>query len=525
MGLYIMIVEDSPREYEVLEGLFLLLCRELALVSGKPDQDPAGYVLVHVNSLSAAQSTIEEFARRRQGRLLIIFDVVLFSRLNEPLPLNYIKTLVSGLPNHPDFKPRVIIYSARDPDTLLRDHDLEHIDVFWKWDLLEPETIQQLKDIVWETVLSDSPYIDQTQYPIRADAADILALLRETRRAEPDAPGKLLSYFRRQLKHLQDTFLYPDRSEGEDPFPESQAFAENVQSDSQWSRIVTDLTTAAYHLWSDTAADFARDARGKTPAISDELQRSQLQFLAHYARLLLLLSLQARLYLVRAYNNYSYFAPGFERRTRKDTATLFTHYVRQYDQLLDNWDTQLYQLTGLHYFAPDMVDVDRLRAFAREFGPESVDPTERGWLAQVEAARRTLWYEYNRAQKRMARISHHWSRFILLTIGNIFTGYGVKPWRFILAFAAAIVLLAGAFYGDDLFARTSACRGYAAAPSLDTILTYLVSAFSSLAGRITGSHPCGPGFDVLTSIGSFFGYFLLAVLASLLFQLLNPDEQ
>ncbi len=295
--------------------------------------------------------------------------------------------------------------------------------------------------------------LDCKDYPLRADAPEIGAILQHAKNGMPDAPGALVAYFAVRMDVLQESYLFPQWSQGVSLAQDNRILALNLEAAGLWNQLAEDLTASAYHLWCDTASGLLQQPKkSRAPAI-EEAQRTQIQFLAHYARLLLSQALEAKLYLVRSGFNYLFFAPGAGQRHKKDAASTFRTFVREYFATLEMWNKQLYAVTRIHYFPLDRTDVERLRVLGKQFGPGKAKDLEHGWFSQMDDAKNALWYEYNRSLKTIKRRSHEWGGYFLLVLANFFSGYGVQPWKYLTGSLTVFVAVLGLFVADDVFFR------------------------------------------------------------------------
>lgn len=368
-----------------------------------------------------------------------------------------------------------------------------------------------------------------------ADSADgpsgelSLAALLAQAEDDPTNYDHALNRYRRQLYAARECVLYPDQvGSGVPSLAECYQPAPQGFSPNGWRSIVSDGGHLALHLFESFLLS-PKDV---------ELRRMRANRVLTGLRLMLL----ARMYSVRADINGLLEMPVIEReRSRyqsvQDVLSAFDLAFKQYRAQVHTWNLGKTLRHG-ELIEGDATAID---AWSREFG--QARDQEYGWNQfarhvgkELRYRRDTLdmrlrWTEvvYRREpddipRSRLRLVRFRLRRFIsaiparlvslgwaLATTAFMIAGFGRKPGRFAANIASVILAFSILYFGDDYL--LTQCAGQATLRHYGHALYLAVANFTNLGG----SGSCGPFQGALVSVESLIGYFLLSVLAAMLF--------
>jgi hypothetical protein len=244
------------------------------------------------------------------------------------------------------------------------------------------------------------------------------------------------------------------------------------------------------------------------------------QPLAKQVVLVLRLMILALFYAIRATINEN--APATEvidtaYKQPQDAVKKFRTILRDYDAQVR--DCELYQKLPVGW--KEAGDALAYSAWSRDFGKDS--DVEINWSLFAHAVSSELVYQSRKMQERRwwkeALLSQPgiatpllFLKALALWIFKVTTGFGLKPARFGLTVFATMFIFSFLYFIDDTVARCKDATGSMA--SYWQEIYYAIGNFTSIGTNPGG--PCGPFTDMLISIETLIGYFLLSVLAAML---------
>ena len=323
-----------------------------------------------------------------------------------------------------------------------------------------------------------------------------------------------------------------------------QAMGGVLSTDAKWSALASQLRLAAELLWLGVFYDYPSDAEARQD-IRPSAEHNQvsptvatLRRVVSSSRQLLWQAVEAELHRLRAQHNI--LADQIEQGARGDpTRKTIAHTIVVYLRTTRAWDNHMYPLTHSRLFQQGFSDAHRLKPLGKRFGSSSITDQDVGWVAQAKDAETELRYQLRdelrrgnaRAGKRLSATGY--------LLQKLTTGYGTKPWLFVRTGLIAILLFTLAFYLNDLFNPGLTLTGphYCAETNFTgarwwdvprIIMHYLylaVTSLSSLGSDSRIAQYCGGvGTQIILILAATTGYFLLALLASLFFQLLTDND-
>ena len=252
----------------------------------------------------------------------------------------------------------------------------------------------------------------------------------------------------------------------------------------------------------------------------------------------MLLRLQASLYGYRTSGNVA----GDQLEAGKSskvnpTRGAIRQKVREYMSDIGGWDRELAHATaGAHYFHAGFLDSQRFRTLAKDMG--AYQETEIGWKAQASDARTEMRYQWFESLRRERMRSHKYLAAAGYWLLKVTTGYGTEPAAFIRFAVVTVIGFALAFLVNDALNPGIGTGQYFCSNAqfdvsgwqgaVNEVVHYLylaVTNLSSLGSNSQLASYCGGlSTRMLLIISSLTGYFLLAMLAALFYQLLTSRD-
>lgn len=376
--------------------------------------------------------------------------------------------------------------------------------------------------------IADSTDAPSSWLPDEPSSEESLAALLALAENDPTSYDHALNRFRSQVYAARECVLYPDQTRPGAPSlakcyrPSPQGFSPNG-----WRSIISDGGQLALHLY-ESFLSGPQDA---------ELRRMRANRVLTGLRLMLV----ARMYSVRADINGLLEMPVIEReRSRyqgdQDVLNAFDLAFKQYRTQVRTWKL------GKSLRHGELIEGDAaaIDAWSREFG--RARDQEYGWNQfarnvgkELRYRRDTLdmrrrWIEVvfrrspdNAPHSRLGRWRYRLQRFIsavparlvslvwaLATTAFMIAGFGRKPGRFAANIAVIILVFSGLYFGDDYL--LSHCGGMPTLRNYGHALYLAIANFTNVGATV-----CGPFQGALVSIESLIGFFLLSVLAAMLF--------
>lgn len=339
-----------------------------------------------------------------------------------------------------------------------------------------------------------------------------------------------LNRFRSQVYAAREYVLYPDQASNAAPslalcYLSSQrgGFSPNG-----WRSLTSDGGHLALHLFQSFASSHSEDA---------DLRR----LLADRALAGLRLMLLARMYGVRAEINGLPEVPAItDGRNRyqdvQDVLEGFDLAFKQYRAQVRSWQLEEVLRHG-ELIEGDAAAVD---AWSREFG--QARDQEYGWNQFARTVGKELRYRRDKLGMRLrwlevlhrrepdsvplahiGRLRYRGKRLIsaipvrlanlawaLATTAFMIAGFGRKPGRFALNVALTILAFSVLYFGDEYL--VTHCAGQPTLRNYGHALYLAVANFTNVGAAV-----CGPFQGALVSVESLMGFFLLSVLAAMLF--------
>jgi hypothetical protein len=344
------------------------------------------------------------------------------------------------------------------------------------------------------------------------------AELRGLLAAADETPAKFdeaLRRMKRQITLARKSILDPNQNAEQDEFSPMYRLAVGLNLQECWARIISDAGNVALVLC-DAYEEF-HGQRRKSKQIAEKVQEriraERISRALHYM-------LHAMLYQMHASVNLGTEGgaqvPGLLSASRHTNRREIVRQVRNRLQLVESFAQTL-------RFHRALLPGELEAGFAVVYGEWSVDfahatEDELGWGLFARPVslelryrrdvfeQRQRWREVLTAPALAAPLRVIWAVF-----GEAFkwmTGYGRKPARFLVT-ACLTILMFTALYGLNDYAHGAALSPQQVGTDLYTTIVYLTS---------VGSDRTLVGFaPALVCVESLLGYFLLSVLAALLF--------
>lgn len=431
----------------------------------------------------------------------------------------------------------------------------------------------EVKELLKKIAVGETGQMDLHELFMKPITDDqVKQYLRDSQAGESTPREELLTHVERSIRHMA-------RQMSEQALGTMQGMPEF----GSWQRMIKTIQRSAELIWRDFFADFRtgeearlilqpphrhehRDQDGDGGAESPQdradglLQRlEQLTVVAH---LLMLFGIEAALYQFRATANArAGMAVHMRRRLLHRPRNLLrargaafvgrrkkrrfgyvdtvrgriTYLVTTYQETLATWDEELVRITGRHFFRDQLGDAQRFKSLSKKFGPPGLDTREQGWAVYAADASSELHYLALDArrieQKHSGRRLAAWaSRLQKWT-----TGYGTKPGRFARTALFLIATFGLLFFANDYFnpglrANSHFCPtvNFSRTPPWEIAVHYFyvaVTNLTSLGSNATLAAYCGGMVtELLLVAASLTGYFLLATLAALFFQLIRDTD-
>ncbi len=357
--------------------------------------------------------------------------------------------------------------------------------------------------------------------------SDVRNWLDEIRKGDPNARERIGKRFKDKIAEYAEKYLYPTVG--------NTMLISEIQV--LWNDLIELIGNTAERMWRDAFVSFSseKDARDYYADDSDGAKSGRLKLLTDQSHLLMLLWVEARLYKLRALSNFRR-----QEGLRETTEKQFTieadirAILEKYRSYLQQWDDEIARIIPRqHFFREPIGDIERLRTFSREFGTEAED--EIGWAAHAQDARTELRYHYFDAQLSERWHSKRFFAAFYLFIQKVTTGFGTRPRNFVWTSVSVIAIISVLFWVNDFFANgftpvqhTCYQQQTAGMNPLQFVFHYLylaVTNLTSLGSNDRIANFCaGAPTQFLLIATSILGYFLLAVLASLLIEQLKEAE-
>ncbi len=365
---------------------------------------------------------------------------------------------------------------------------------------------------------------------------------------DANAPGALYDYLRSQIEIRRIGYEEKSKTHSSYLYPSSDTPVEDRELifRSAWFNLAEAILVAAERLWRDVFLTDATDKAVKSRfhaawGHKDEQENVDAEVgsfstICQQSHTLMHLWLQAMLFYVRAMQNVRSGDMILRPRKRKHKIEgRLEEVTRRYLKTLADWEDDIQKITGLRFFGLQYGDVQWFRALSKEFGPTSVHVEETGWITLAADARTELRYQFFKARMRENRKTHHYLTAAIQWLFGITTGFGTRPRRFL---ATAFILISTYFFlflANDwlqMNPRTGghfcAASGSAALDWWHLLIKYLylaVTNMSSLGSDNSVAQFCGTTFSqALLTSSAIVGYFLLAMLAALLFQIITERD-
>jgi hypothetical protein len=334
----------------------------------------------------------------------------------------------------------------------------------------------------------------------------------------------------------------------------------------QWEQLQENILASAEHLWRDNfLQDDPPDSNPKDPS-GDELalaharqrlfgakgsaknsaaatfaraQLARLDLLTRQAHQLLLLALEANFYRERAISNFNVYSNfgGQQDTSAEKRKKIMDLYRKRYDKILKQWKREIGKvIEGKgrgRFFNASVGEAAHFKTLSEEFGPDHVEDGELGWATYATVIGNEFRYRY--FDEFLKEQRSHPTTFLpavfLTVVLKYLAGYALRPGQFVGVVSGFIGAYTLAFYASDT-ARDRACQlatsEYTA--SLDwqhpmlilrSLGEHLYVALANLTSLGSTPTPCGPFAHFLLATEPVFGYFFLAVLATLLIEFLR----
>ncbi len=145
---------------------------------------------------------------------------------------------------------------------------------------------------------------------------------------------------------------------------------------------------------------------------------------------------------------------------------------------------------------------------------QQVEETERGWLLYTPIAERILYFRQRIAMRQEARANNEYGLTLLYLLLELFAGYGYQTRRIPLFLGIFVLMICGSLFIDGwLFSH---CGVSFTAAWSDLQLT-----FANLVGQSNSISVCAPQRGLILGFETFVAYFILALIAALLSDLLS----
>ncbi len=145
---------------------------------------------------------------------------------------------------------------------------------------------------------------------------------------------------------------------------------------------------------------------------------------------------------------------------------------------------------------------------------EQVEETERGWLLYAPIAEHMLHFRQRIAMRQEARANNEYGLALLYLLLELFAGYGYQTRRIPLFLGIFALLITGSLFVDGLL--ISHCGASFTAAWNDFQLT-----IANLVGQSNSISVCAPQRGLILGFETFIAYFILALIAALLGDLLS----
>jgi hypothetical protein len=334
-----------------------------------------------------------------------------------------------------------------------------------------------------------------------------------------DAHRQLCDYIQGEMEELKG-LLSPKRKDFDAKTNHPTSF---TQAEIAWASLRDATKNSANIAWKD----LMRQANERRPDRGEARERWQasLDLQAATCRRLLRLWMEASLYRLRVLSNFEYLGishrqDGIEAINRKRVYEV-RKVIRDYQRGIHYMDTQAKRMLGRHVLGYWFEDADHVALLSNAFGPSQVVVLhEPGWAQVAGRAREQLNYMSRELRRKAYLQKQHYFSACGLLLWRAFTRYGIQNWR--LAIWPVLVLFASlaGYYVDSRL--TSAACAPSQATTLGDYIAYTLAVLTGSGQSVPV--PCGLNIQAIATAESVLGYLSLALLASLLFELLNRDR-
>lgn len=365
----------------------------------------------------------------------------------------------------------------------------------------------------------------------------------------PNAPGQMEAYLRSQIEIRQVGYTEESLERAGFLFPSPSSLKGERDQDffDAWEDLATVIRVAADRLWRDEFLNDSSDSaiRGRFRARRGDTADQRrvrgevggFELLCQESHVLMHLYLQAVLFRIRAMQNVHggnliLHPTGRRQKIEGQLEDVISGYTKQ----LSAWQEEIRKVTGLDFFGLQYGDVQWFRALSKAFGPSSVDINETGWITLAADARTELRYQFFKARMRENWKTNHRLTAIIQWLFGITTGFGTRPRRFLATAAIFIGAYFFLFLANDWVqidpgtgGHFCAASGSASLDGWQLIIKYLylaVTNMSSLGSDTSVAKFCSSTAfsQALLTSSAIVGYFLLAMLAALLFQIITERD-
>lgn len=316
-----------------------------------------------------------------------------------------------------------------------------------------------------------------------------------------------------------------------------------VTAQNEWIELANSIHGSAERLW--------RDLFLESNAIPREYTLSTI---ARLAQRLMLLWLEATLYLDRAYQNFEASNIGIARPGENETTRAgISNRVKEYHDVIKEWQSDLKKgvrqirsaqrgrRRGRHAgvvvtIRSHQLEAQQLRRLIGEFAhPDEHEP---GWASQAADAQDELRYQFRDELRREYWADGQRFKSLGMLLLKFASGYGTRPLFFVRTVGILFLLDAGLFFLNDVFnpgitssqhfCATSAPRIQQWTDVWDEIVRYAyiaVTHLTSLGLNSALSSYCGGAFAELVVIFSTVcGFFMLGLLSAMLYTQLSQSD-
>lgn len=354
--------------------------------------------------------------------------------------------------------------------------------------------------------------------------AELTRLLGEAAH-DPTRSAAVLDRLASQVRAARDAILYPDQSAPSPPVLDPAYQPQRGELNAEcWGRLVSDAGAVARVLATayDQGASEPHAARAQM-----QIWKVKQRVRAKRVVLALRVMLLARFYMTRATINQDIATEVVDNvfQRPQDVIRDFTAARRQYNRQITAWKLTRALLPGER----EATDATEYNTWSRDFA--RARDAELGWGPFARAVSSELRYQCHKMElrQRWIEVLHPHPGFLALALTPVrfvlalalwifkaTTGFGLKPGRFALTAGATVFTFSALYFADDALVH---CQGVQW--TADSYWHEIYNAVANLTSVGVTPGPCGPATGALISVESLIGYFLLSVLAAMLFSWLT----